>query len=225
MAVCLPTPLARSSAWVRFASHLESTAGLTGSWPFGVIVEADFCGGWRCVRVGVICLVISGMLHWRRLLVRRGDIVGIVTILLPLLWGTVGVLGWLLLLLRRRRWWRQAMSGNVADWGEIGILLRNLDRFLQTRINITGLGLRDGIREPLGIHVWNQKWVSWNRSKLADSPRRCGRRYLPPISRSRQQRRFPLSTLDIGSNSFNPLLDSSCRERAEIHGNHCSVSD
>ena len=107
------------------------------------------------------------------------------------------------------------MSGNVADWGEIGILLRDLDRFLQTRINITGLGLRDGIRGPLRIHVWNQKWVSWNRSKLADSPRRCGRRYLPPIRTSRQQRRFPLSTVDIGSNFFNPLLDSSCRKRAE----------
>ena len=110
------------------------------------------------------------------------------------------------------------MSGNVADWGEIGILLRDLDRFLQTRVNITGLGLRDGIRGPLGIHVWNKKWVSWNRSKLADSPRRCGRRYLPPISRSVDHVSsggfpFPPLTFDIGSISFNPLLDRQLLQR------------
>ena len=67
------------------------------------------------------------------------------------------------------------MSGNVADWGEIRILLRNFHRLLQTRINVTGLSLRDGILGPIGIHIRS-------RSKLADSPRRCGRRYLPPIS-------------------------------------------
>lgn len=49
------------------------------------------------------------------------------------------------------------MGRNVADWGEIRIMLRNLHRLLQTRINIAGLRLRDRIWGPLGIHIWD--WV------------------------------------------------------------------
>lgn len=45
------------------------------------------------------------------------------------------------------------MIGDIADWGEIRIRLRNLHRLLQTRVNLTGLCLRERVWGPLSIHV------------------------------------------------------------------------
>lgn len=76
------------------------------------------------------------------------------------------------------------MSGDVADWREVRILLRNLHRLLQTRINVTGLGLSDGIWGPVGVHVENwDSLESVKTGRLTASVRKA-------ISSSDQQRRF-----------------------------------
>lgn len=52
-------------------------------------------------------------------------------------------------------------------------MLGDLYRLLKTRVNVSGLLLRDRIRRSVGVHVgsWKLKVLGWTRSNLADSPR------------------------------------------------------
>ena len=74
-------------------------------------------------------------------------------------------------------------------------MLGDLYGLLETRINVTGLSLRNGVRGSFGVHVRSRVFFCWKSvSKLADLPVGAGGDFLPTPIRVFRMEPFPLVT-------------------------------